>query len=323
MSSMSANSFRLALFAALLAFSFAAGAQEEATLGGFKLSEFPSVGATPVFKLVSAGEEPRRELRYRLAAGSTHLMALTMRMAIGVEIEGRAMPPSRAPAMHMLFECKVTDADDQQARFEFAMPSEPELFETEGIAPAMIEAMRKNLAQLATLRGQVAMTNQGIVRDSRIEIGPTPDPGAAQMLQSMQQSMEQTAVPLPPVPVGVGAQWRMLQRVGVSGTTVYQVATYTLTAIEGPVATMSVALEQLAPRQPLPFPEKAVGASAELVSMQGHGEGSMAVDLRSPVPRSSAKVESSMTMHIQAEGKSMQMKMSNRMELQVEPGQPK
>ncbi len=319
MSRMWANSVRSALFAALLV-AFGAVAQEERTLGGFGLSEFPSAGATPVFKLVSAGAEPRRELRYRLAAGSTHLMALTMRMSVGVEVEGRAMPPSRVPAMRMLFECKVIEADDQQARFDFAMPSTPELFDTEGIAPTMIEAMRKNLAQLATLRGHVAMTNRGVVRDSHIEIGPTLEPGATQMLQSMQQSMEQTAVPLPPDPVGVGAQWRMLQRVGVSGTTVYQVATFTLTAIEGQVATMSVALEQLAPRQKMALPEKAAGASAELASMEGHGEGRMTVDLRSPVPRSSATVESAMAMNVEAEGKTLRMKMNNRMELQVEPG---
>ena len=50
--------------------------QQELTVGGFKLSEFPAAGAPPIFRLVSAGAELRRELRYRLSAGATHQLAM-------------------------------------------------------------------------------------------------------------------------------------------------------------------------------------------------------------------------------------------------------
>lgn len=70
----------------------------------------------------------------------------------------------------------------------------------------------------------------------------------------------------------------------------------------------------------MPVPEKAKDARLELTGMQGRGQGQSAIDLRGLVPRSSAAIESQMSMSVQAEGKTMQMRMNNRMEVQVEPG---
>lgn len=145
-----ANSVRGILLAALLGAALLARAEEEPAVGGYKLSEFPAPGAAPVFKLLEAGEAPLRALRYRLAAGSTHQLVMTLRMSLGVEIDGRGAPVQRAPAMRMVFDCKVTEADPAGARFDFGLADPPELFETEGIPPAVLEPMKKSLASLSS-----------------------------------------------------------------------------------------------------------------------------------------------------------------------------
>jgi len=316
-----ATSVRGILLAALLGAALLARAEEEPAVGGYKLSEFPAPGAAPVFKLLEAGEAPLRALRYRLAAGSTHQLVMTLRMSLGVEIDGRGAPVQRAPAMRMVFDCKVTEADPAGARFDFGLADPPELFETEGIPPAVLEPMKKSLASLSAIRGHVAMTSRGVVKEANIQVGPGLDKSAEQMVQSMRQSMEQTSVPLPEEPVGVGARWKMLHRVQAGGVIVYQVAEFKFIRFEGPVATLAVVFEQFAPRQEMALAAGA-GARAVLTSMQGHGEGHLAVDLTSPVPRSSAEFDTTLRMNIQQQDRTLQMGMRNRMRVQVEPGTP-
>jgi hypothetical protein len=317
-----ANSARRILLAALLGAALVARAQDEPSLGGYKLSEFPAPGAAPVFRPVSPGEEPRRALRYRLVAGSLHKLVMTMRMSLGVEVDGRSGPVQRAPAMRMVFDCRVTEADERQARFDFGLSEPPELFETEGVPAAMLEPMKKSLSALSLIRGHVAMTNRGVVREAKIEVGQGLDQGAAQMVQSMRQSMEQTSVPLPEESVGVGARWRMLHRVEGGGVIVYQMAEFAVVRFEGAIATLSVTIEQFAPKQDMALPAAAGNAKAELASMTGRGEGYLAVDLTSPVPRSSAEFDTTLRMNILGQDRTLQMGMRNRMKVQVEPGTP-
>ena len=315
------NKACFALFALLLGAVLPSHAQDEPSVGGYKLSEFPAPGAAPVFNLMAPGEEPRRSLRYRLAAGATHKLVMTLRMSLGVEVDGRGAPVQRAPAMRMVFDCRVTEADEAQARFDFGLTEPPELFETEGVPPAVLEPMRKSLASLSSIRGHVAMTSRGVVKEASVEVGPGLDKGAEQMIQSMRQSMEQTSVPLPEEPVGVGARWKMLHRVQGGGVTLYQVAEFRVLRFEEEIATLAVTLEQFAPRQEMVLPAGA-GARAELTSMQGHGEGHVAVDLTSPVPRSSADFDTTLRMNVQGQDRTIQMGMRNRMQVQVEPGTP-
>jgi len=177
------------LCAGLLCALSAAHAQEEFSLAGFKLPEFPAEGAPPILRLVSAGAEPRRELRYRFAAGSLHRFVMTMRMSVGVEVDGRDAPVQRAPAMRMTLDCRVAEVDERQARLEFSSGGPPEPFETEGVAPAMLEAVRKGLGPLSGMRGEISLTHRGVVRSSRVEFG---------------QPLDQQAAPRQPMPGGAG-----------------------------------------------------------------------------------------------------------------------
>ena len=317
------NKIRFALFAVLLGAFCLARAQPPPSVAGFKLAEFPRAGEPPTLRLVSRGAEPRRELRYRFTAGAVHRMSMTMRMAIAMEIDGRQAPASKLPVMRMLMEARIVAADDQQFRYEFGMPTIPELLETEGMQPAMLENMKKGLGQLTSMRGHAVLTNRGIMKEGSIEIGPGADPSLQQMLQSMRQSMEQTSVPLPVEAVGVGAQWKVLQRFQADAMPLYQVSTFTVRRIEGPAVTMGLELEQFAPRQDMPVPEAAKGARMELIALQARGQGQTIVDLRGLVPRANASLESLATMNVQAEGKTMHMKMTNRMQVQIEPAAPK
>lgn len=317
------NSLRNSLLvAALLGAALCARAQDEPSLGGFRLAEFPDAGAPPVFKLLSAGDEPRQEFRYRLASGTTHKLVMTMRMSVGVELDGRGAPVTRAPAVRMLFEYKVIEADDRQARVEFAVTEPPELLETEGVASAVLENMRKTAAQMSSIRGKATITNRGFIQETSIDVGQQLEQGVAQMIESMQQSMKQASVAMPQEAVGAGAAWKVLQRIQNGGVAIYQVASFKVLRYDAPVVTMAIAVEQLAPRQAIPPPANAPGARAELVSMTGTGEGHTAVDLTSPVPRSSLAIDSIVRMNIRVQERTLHMGMRNRMQVQIDPATP-
>ena len=317
------NSLRNSLLvAALLGAAVCARAQDEPSVAGFKLAEFPEAGAAPIFKLLSAGEEPRHELRYRLTSGATHKLVMTMRMSIGVELDGRGAPVTRAPAVRMLFGYNVIEADEQQARVEFAVTEPPELLETEGVASPVLESMRKTIGQMASIRGKATMTNRGLIRETSIELGEQLDESVAQMVESMHQSMKQASVAMPREAVGAGAEWKVLQRIQSGKVAIYQVASFKVVRYEAPVVTLAVSVEQLAPRQAIPPPPNAPDARAELLSMTGTGEGHTAVDLTSPVPRSSMAIDSILRMNIRARDRTLQMGMRNRMQVQIDPATP-
>lgn len=313
--------FRALALGVLAAAAPASWAQSEATLGGFRLGEFPAPDAAPIIKLESAGMGTRQALRYRFAAGTAHHAVMTMRMSIGMELDDQPAPAAKVPGMRMGLEARVTRADEQQFRLAFAM-RDAELFDTEGVQPVALERMRDNLRHLSSLRAEVAMTSRGYVREANFEMAPGADQAMVQMLQSMRQSITQMSIPLPEQAVGAGGRWKALQQVQASGMTLYQVATFSLERLDGPRATIAVGLEQLSPRQDLRLPDEAKGATAELTEMRGRGKGSMLVDLRSPVPRSRAAIDSWLAMNLQVEGRTLRMRTRLRMQMQLEPAAP-
>src|SRR5579862_4129086 len=69
---------------------------------------FPAAGAPPTVTLLSAGSEPRRPLRYALAANRTDHMLLDMSTTVSVTMAGATMPSIPLPTMHMGADATVT-----------------------------------------------------------------------------------------------------------------------------------------------------------------------------------------------------------------------
>ncbi len=304
-------------------------AQDPAILvGGVGLMEFPQRGEAPVTRMLSTGAEPKRELRYNFTAGETHRVAMVLRMSMRFEMNGRTAPAPQLPDVRFVFVVKVTEANDSHIRYEFSSDREPQLLNSEGTPPAVLEELRKANAVLSTMKGAGAMTNRGIPTAFGIDVGPGVDPGAARLLQSLRRSMEQMYAPLPAEAVGPGARWLLLQRTPSSvvaslGMDMYQAATYSLLGVEGSTVSMEVEVDQLAPRQEMTESDKPWGAKMELLGMRSQGRVRLKTDLRSTEVSIAGSVESRMTMRMQEQGKSFYMGSEVRTQVWIEPDKPR
>lgn len=302
----------LAIFVALLAAWFSACSPAEPEIGGVKLKDFPGLGEPPLVKLIKAGEGERSELRYRFSAGSTHELVMTMR------ISNPQTPAIKTPTTRFVLMVEILEADEERAQIEFTIPNDPELFETEGVPPEIIEQIEKGLRGMSSFRGRTTTTNRGVTEEGDFQVDEG-DRQLAQFLESMKQSMSQMSTPLPVEPVGVGAQWKTFQKL-VGVMTMYQVSSFELLRRDGPSLTLGITLEQLTPEQDMSLPAAPPGVKVELVGGKGKGRGDITWDLRSPVPRSSLSLESETTMRIHAEGKVQETTMHMDMHVEVEPG---
>ncbi|MGB6182478.1 MAG: hypothetical protein WBF79_14650, partial [Rhodococcus sp. (in: high G+C Gram-positive bacteria)] len=141
-------------------------------------------------------------------------------------------------------------------------------------------------ASLAPTEGSTATLNvtpAGAV--TALTIDPSPDArdiARSAVEQALSQAVYRT-VPFPTEPIGVGARWTVTQEV-VSGISLRQTTTATLTALDNGVATVDVAVDQ-SPKEPvwqLPDDQGTLNIQSFVLA----GEGQLRIDPSKPLPLS-------------------------------------
>ncbi|MEM9487608.1 MAG: hypothetical protein AAGC55_00620, partial [Myxococcota bacterium] len=76
----------------------------------------------PTVKLLEPGAEPRRELRYKLTAGSNEAMVMSMEMAMATKAPGANTPRMKLPVMDMVMTMSIAEkVGADKARYTFEM----------------------------------------------------------------------------------------------------------------------------------------------------------------------------------------------------------
>jgi hypothetical protein len=243
--------------------------------------------AQPVIKLLEAGAEPRRELRFDVEEGAKHAAEMTMRMTMTQAMGGAAMPPQKMPAMVMTVETTASDVKDSgDIAFDFAY-TKAEVLEEPGIMPMMISMMKEVMNSIVGMSGSGVMNNQGLNKSVKLNEQENMDPMLKQQTENIQQSMQQMSAPLPAEPVGVGAKWTVETPINQNGLSIKQIATYTLKKLDGDVAELDVELKQTAEEQDVEAPGMPKGA-VKLTSLLSTGTGTSTVALNRLVPMASS-----------------------------------
>jgi hypothetical protein len=164
-------------------------------------------GLPPVV-LMDAGDEPRRQLRYRLKEGEEFVIRSSVSLSMNAEADGAGDQDSLAVSAQKRELVVVVHVDDDSARFDQIIEET-----TFDVSPPLM----KDFAELSK-RTQDAM--RGVRYRKRIDSrgrllisGSELPPAAADlpMLPGMGASMDLArffaAVPLPAEKVGVGAKW--------------------------------------------------------------------------------------------------------------------
>jgi len=269
----------------------------------------------PTIELQSAGDAPRREMRYQYKAGDTQTMVMLMDMNMAAEVNGQPTPSFPIPTQRMEMTVaveRVTEDDKLQCRFEMTAV---DLVEDPDAPSSMAGQMREMLKTMVGLGGTYTQSRRGQVTDVAIEYPEGINPMVRQSMGNMEQVMGQSAAPLPQEPVGVGAVWSVEQTMDTLAFSFDQKATYTVIALTENGATLSVAVEQSAEPQDMNIQ----GASMRLTEFQGRGEGEMTIDFGNVVPHVRTSVTSINQIETVANGQPMKMRTNMGMTMTLAP----
>lgn len=174
--------------------------------GGEDGATEPAVDAGTL-TVLDTGTEPRAELRYTFAAGTTG--GYTTTTVIDQELDGIS-PGAITTSVDV--DVAVVEAGADQSIFT-ATFGEPRVETEPGTPDEITEGAAAGGRVLAGAVATLTVGNRGDVRDIDLELAEEPTTGignlAEQLTRSLLDSFEQQSVVLPAEPIGVGARWQV------------------------------------------------------------------------------------------------------------------
>src|SRR5687767_7850457 len=179
----------------------------------------------PDLQMVSAGDEPRRLLRYHLPKGAKQ----GLEVAIDLDLEaGEVGGPLPTLAITMLL--AVEDVlPDARMKLHVTIVDATAHDRAESKVPA--SALSGPLDAMKGIAISGLLSPNGRLGSVAVEGGKQLPESVAAQLASLTASFEQTMMPLPDVPVGVGAVWRNSRTIEQNSLKLTAVNSVTLTAL--------------------------------------------------------------------------------------------
>jgi hypothetical protein len=245
---------------------------------------------TPVAKsqieLISAGAEPRQELRVKPVVGTTETANMKINMDMAMSIEGKPLPAFKMPATVMKVSAVVNKVEPNgDIHYEFSYKDVDVIGDT-SLPPAAISKMRGEMKKLAGMKGIAIVDSRGQTKSANFTLPQGADPSMKQFMNQFSDSMQQLSTPFPIE--GVGAKWRTIAGVNSSGMKINQTALYELVGIKDGVATLNISFEQqIAGEQKLNLPQSPQGMTMTVKSYSGKGQGKAQMSMNKILPISS------------------------------------
>jgi hypothetical protein len=261
-------------------------------------------------KLLDAGAEPRRELRFHSKTGDKQEATVTTKATMGMGNDEAAIQAVKMPGLTVTLSVvtkKVSATGDinYEARVEnMGVLEEP------GTAPEMVEAMKTSIRGVKGLVIVCTMANQGFSRKTQVMIPPGVDTEVRASMEAMKENFEDEELVLPHEAVGVGARWEVKQKITSEGMLIDQTTTHELVSMEGDIITTKATMVQQAANQKIPNP-MVPGTSANLIKLVGSGKTSMTSDLGKLLPTQTVTEDQTRTtfsIEIAGEKQTMTMK---------------
>jgi len=190
----------------------------------------PAPISPPDLDLVSAGNEPRRVLRYKAPKDTrtTHEVSIAVELTAG-EMGG----PMPTMVLTMSYVVSAVMPNGQMV-LDAKIENVKALDVAGGKVPA--QAVSGQLEQLKGLAINAVLSPNGRITGSTLKPGDKPlAPELEQQAKSLVASFESTMMALPDEPVGVGAVWRNSRTIEQNGLKLKAINSVTLEKVEGDV----------------------------------------------------------------------------------------
>jgi hypothetical protein len=243
-----------------------------------------SRAAAPRVTLESPGAAPRSPLRLTLTSGSNTAATMEFSESADQSLGGTPTNSVHVPPIRFVLHTKLgTVAGDGSAPIDYSY-SDVSVVDDGSVSGAQRTQLESALAPIASLTGSGTLTARNQIRDSKIAGTEHLDPSVAQLTDQFSDQVGAVAVPFPREPVGVGAKWRGVSSLRVSGINTNQTYEYTLRSRDGNVAVFDFTYVQTAPRQRVKLSGVPSNAKVTISRFRVSGVGSMTVDLAQPLP---------------------------------------
>ena len=301
------------LGAAILA-TAAPRAQTPAAAQAPTLEGYPAIGSPAMVKLIDAGAQPRKALRYAIPATFKGGMEMTMGISMNMNMGGQAVPITM-PAMKMTADLAVTGvAPNGDTSYTMAF-SGVSVDTAGGADPMMAQALQGVQSAIQSIKGSATLSNRGLVKSAKIDMGEAGQ--AQQMIGELSTQLENLSTAFPEEPVGVGAKWESRLAMKAAGQFSFQKTVAEIVSIDGPTVTLKLTIEQTIPSQSITNPALPAGVDVQLEGGKGTGTGTSVIHLDSLVPTGETNLTSSMSMTMSMSGQSQQMTTETTVKLSI------
>lgn len=254
-------------------------------------------GITSSVELLEQGSEPRRELRYDLAAIEATTVRFTMLTSSSVTAGEQGQREMALPKMTIDLAMKnPTMQDDGNLRVDFELLDIA--YEATGDdqqSQMMAQMMEQQLGSFE-YSGHYTLNARGQVIDGEINMDDT-NPQIAQMSENIEQSLQQITTAFPEEAVGVGATWKVNQNYGEAlPFELDQNVVFEILSIDGNKITLKTTIDQSAEAQTIRDESMPEGTSVELEEFKTDGSGEIEFALDSLTPEGQLTVNMTMAM---------------------------
>jgi hypothetical protein len=272
-----------------------------------------------VVKLVEAGAEPRKPLRYQFKAGRKDKLVMDMKMSMTLAMGGASQPETVLPISRTTMQINsVSVSPEGNLKYEFEV-TDAVVTDKNGALPIVVSTMETELKKTVGMSGWAIVTPRGFTEDAEINVPEGASPQLHQMVDNLRQQIRQLSSPLPEEPVGIGAKWEVTMPLNTDALKLIQTASYELKTLEGTTGKLGIQVAQTAKPQQMNLPNMPPGTKTTLTSLKTKASGTANFDLTQPVPKSELSLATNMKMNVSAQGQSSDVTTDMKIDIKIHP----
>jgi hypothetical protein len=249
----------------------------------------------PKITLVSAGKAPLAPLRLGLSPGIAHGL-MEFRQEIHQLLDGSPGTDVTTPPIRIPVDASVTAVSAKGDASVSTGYGEATVVDDGSVGADGRAALQSALTGITALTSDATVTPRNLWRDLQVSGAEQLDDNVAPIADQLGNQLGYFNVVFPLEPVGVGARWRAMSTLTVSGIDVVQTYDYTVRLREASMVTVDVDYVQTAPRQRVSLPGVPKTARVDLTRHRVNGSGTITIDLASVLP-SDGTMHTSGTQH--------------------------
>lgn len=271
-----------------------------------------------MFEILDQGSEPFFHPRYKLSDMKAQSSQIVMEMSMGAQANGKdVQPPEDLPPVSIVISIEPRPMEKPgYLTYDFKI-METKVSDSQDDDSSMVDGMKGELSRLDGLSGSARISSRGITDQVELRL-PGQDDERNELLKRMKEEIVGMSVPLPRVPLGQGAKWKVSMPLKSGTIELKQTTTYHVKMLSASSMKIDVDMEQNAKPQAMDS-DNLAGASARLVSLHSDGGGSSDIDFSSLVPKAMAYSHTNVVMELRSHGNQQRVTTTLDLKMNMKP----